>query len=100
MIAYRGTGEAMNTRRRSRPYLIAVSAQCRQTEREAEEAALELVRAMGEGDISEGLGKLQMLQALDSMRCDWLEVLDANLPDPRPRPSDVPKRADVKKNEL
>ncbi|MGP1680333.1 MAG: hypothetical protein ACTS6J_24650 [Burkholderiales bacterium] len=58
------------------------------------------MRAMGEGDIVEGLGKLQMLQVLDSLRCDWLEVLDANLSDSRPRLSDVPKRADVKKNEL
>ena len=63
-------------------------------------AALELVRGMGEGDIFEGLGKLQMLQALDSMRCDWLDVLDANLPDRRPRLSDVPERADAKKSEL
>lgn len=100
MTTYRGTGEAMNTRRRSRPYLIAVSAQCRQTEREAEQAALDLVRSMGEGDIFEGLGKLQMLQALDCMRCDWLEVLDANLPDSRPRLSDVAERADVKKDDL
>ena len=55
---------------------------------------------MGEGDIFEGLGKLQMLQALDSMRCDWLEVLDANLPDSGPRLADVSERADVKKGEL
>jgi hypothetical protein len=55
---------------------------------------------MGEGDIFEGLGKLQMLQALDCMRCDWLEVLDANLPDSRPRLSDVAERADVKKDDL
>ena len=32
---------------------------------EAEEAVLNLVRAMGEGDIVEGLGKLEMLLALD-----------------------------------
>ena len=90
----------MNTGRRTRPYLVAVSAQRRRTEREAEEAALDLVRAMGEGDIFEGLGKLQMLQALDSMRCDWLDVLDANLPDAIPRLSDVATRADLKKDEL
>ena len=36
-----------------------------QTEKEAEEAVLDLVRAMGEGDIIEGLGKLEMLQVLD-----------------------------------
>ena len=42
---------------------------------EAKEAALDLVRAMGEGDIVEGLGKLEMLQALDDMRCDWMEIL-------------------------
>ena len=90
----------MNTKQKIRPYLIAVSPQRRRTEREAEVAALELVRGMGEGDIFEGLGKLQMLQALDSMRCDWLDVLDANLPDRRPRLSDVPERADAKKSEL
>jgi hypothetical protein len=56
---------------------------------------------MGEGDIFEGLGKLQMLQALDNMRCDWLEVLDVNLPESSPRlGSDVPKLPDVKKREL
>jgi hypothetical protein len=49
--------------------------------REAEEAALNLVRAMGEGDIVEGLGKLEMLLALDDMRCDWMEVLQHGLPD-------------------
>ena len=48
---------------------------------EAEEAALNLVRAMGEGDIVEGLGKLEMLQALDDMRCDWMEVLQHGLPE-------------------
>ena len=48
---------------------------------EAEEAVLNLVRAMGEGDIVEGLGKLEMLQALDDMRCDWMEVLQHGLPE-------------------
>lgn len=90
----------MNTRRTIRPYLIAVSTERRRTEREAEEAALALVRAMGEGDIFEGLCKLQMLQALDNMRRDRLEVLDANLPESSPRRgSDVPKLADAKKRE-
>ena len=57
------------------------------TEKEAEAAVVLLVRGMGEGDIIEGLGKLQMLQALDSMRYDWLSVLEANLPDdPPPAP--------------
>ena len=40
-----------------------------------------LVRAMGEGDIVEGLGKLEMLQVLDDMRCDWMEVLQHGLPE-------------------
>jgi hypothetical protein len=48
---------------------------------EAEQAVLELVRAMGEGDIVEGLGKLEMLQVLDDMRCDWMEVLQHGLPE-------------------
>jgi len=48
---------------------------------EAEEAALNLVRAMGEGDIVEGLGKLEMLQVLDDMRCDWMEILQHGLPE-------------------
>ena len=52
---------------------------------EAEEAVLELVRAMGEGDIVEGLGKLEMLQVLDDMRCDWMEVLQHGLPELTPR---------------
>jgi hypothetical protein len=52
---------------------------------EAEQAVLELVRAMGEGDIVEGLGKLEMLQVLDDMRCDWMEVLQHGLPELTPR---------------
>ena len=48
---------------------------------EAEEAVLNLVRAMGEGDIVEGLGKLEMLLALDDMRCDWMEILQHGLPE-------------------
>jgi hypothetical protein len=53
----------------------------RMSEKEAEQAALDLVRAMGEGDIVEGLGKLEMLQVLDDMRCDWMEVLQHGLPE-------------------
>ena len=68
---------------------------------EAEEAALKLVRAMGEGDIVEGLGKLEMLQALDDMRCDWMEVLQHGLPElesglPQAR---TPKLVSAKKSE-
>src|ERR1700680_2763226 len=48
---------------------------------EAEEAVLNLVRAMGEGDIVEGLGKLEMLEVLDDMRCDWMEILQHGLPE-------------------
>jgi hypothetical protein len=57
----------------------------RMSEREAEQAALDLVRAMGEGDIVEGLGKLEMLQVLDDMRCDWMEILQYGLPELTPR---------------
>jgi hypothetical protein len=53
----------------------------RMSESEAEQAALDLVRAMGEGDIVEGLGKLEMLQVLDDMRCDWMEILQHGLPE-------------------
>jgi hypothetical protein len=53
----------------------------RMSEKEAERAALDLVRAMGEGDIVEGLGKLEMLQVLDDMRCDWMEILQHGLPE-------------------
>ena len=68
------------------------------TYKEAEAAILSLVRAMGEGDLIEGLGKLQMLQALDNMRGDWLTVLAANLPDEEPPQEAVnsPKPADAK----
>jgi hypothetical protein len=55
------------------------------SESEAEKAVLDLVRAMGEGDIVEGLGKLEMLQVLDDMRCDWMEVLQHGLPELMPR---------------
>jgi hypothetical protein len=50
----------MTTQEADPPNLAAVPGG-RMSEREAEEAALDLVRAMGEGDIFEGLGKLQML---------------------------------------
>ena len=62
------------------PNLITVPGG-RMAEKEAEQAALDLVRAMGEGDIVEGLGKLEMLQALDDMRCDWMEILQHGLPE-------------------
>jgi hypothetical protein len=71
------------------------------SESEAEEAVLDLVRAMGEGDIVEGLGKLEMLQVLDDMRCDWMEVLQHGLPEltPRQGPVRTPKLVSVKKLE-
>ena len=62
------------------PKLVTV-ADGRMSEGEAEQAALDLVRAMGEGDIIEGLGKLEMLQVLDDMRCDWMEILQHGLPE-------------------
>ena len=65
----------------------------RMSEKEAERVALDLVRAMGDCDIFEGLGKLQMLQGLDDLRCDWLEVLQHGLPELAPKltPSRAPK---------
>ncbi len=71
----------------------------RMSEREAEAAVVSLVRGMGEGDIVEGLGKLQMLQALDRMRYDWLDVFEANLPEepPQQRSDSLPKLAEAKK---
>ncbi len=82
----------MTTQEPDPPNLAAVPGG-RMSEREAEEAALDLVRAMGEGDIFEGLGKLQMLQGLDDLRCDWLEVLQHGLPELAPKltPSRAPK---------
>jgi hypothetical protein len=70
------------------PNLISVAGG-RMSEAEAEQAALDLVRAMGEGDIVEGLGKLEMLQVLDDMRCDWMEILQHGLPELTPRQSSV-----------
>jgi hypothetical protein len=70
----------MTTEEPGTPILTAVPG-CRMSEKEAEQAALDLVRAMGEGDIVEGLGKLEMLQVLDDMRCDWMEVLQHGLPE-------------------
>jgi hypothetical protein len=66
---------------------------------EAEEAALNLVRAMGEGDIVQGLGKLEMLLALDEMRCDWMEILQHGLPElerglPQARTPKLAKKSD------
>ena len=73
----------------SHPWLTTVPPERsgRQTEKEAEEAVLDLVRAMGEGDIVEGLGKLEMLQVLDDLRCDWMEVLQRGLPELTPKVS-------------
>ena len=70
----------MTTEGPDAPNLTAVPGG-RMSEKEAEQAALDLVRAMGEGDIVEGLGKLEMLQVLDDMRCDWMEVLQHGLPE-------------------
>jgi hypothetical protein len=71
------------------------------SEGEAEQAALDLVRAMGEGDLIEGLGKLEMLQVLDDMRCDWMEILQHCLPELTPRQTSVrePHLVSVKKAE-
>ena len=63
------------------PPVLGTVAGGRMSEAEAEQAALDLVRAMGEGDIVEGLGKLEMLQVLDDMRCDWMEILQHGLPE-------------------
>ena len=70
---YTETREQMATRATCKPPIDdrAVS--------EAEEAVLELVRAMGEGDIVEGLRQARELQMLDDMRCDSMEVLDMAL---------------------
>ena len=94
----------MTTRRTERPNLTPVSAEPggrRLSEREAEQAALDLVRAMGEGDLIEGLYKLEMLQVLDDMRCDWMEVLQHGLPELTPKPISprAPKLVHVKKSE-
>jgi hypothetical protein len=80
------------------PNLVAVAGG-RMSEAEAERAALDLVRAMGEGDIVEGLGKLEMLQVLDDMRCDWMEILQHGLPELTPRQGSVrePHLVSVKK---
>ena len=80
------------------PNLISVAGG-RMSEDEAEHAVLDLVRAMGEGDIVEGLGKLQMLEVLDDMRCDWMEILQHGLPEltPRQAPAREPHLVSVKK---
>ena len=64
----------MTTEAPGAPNLTAVRGG-RMSEREAERAAIDLVRAVGEGDIIEDLAKVEMLQVLDDMRCDWMEVL-------------------------
>ena len=71
----------------------------RQTEKETADAVLDLVRAMGEGDIVEGLGKLEMLQALDEMRCDWMEVLQHGLPELTPKVSSERSPKLIKKSD-
>lgn len=80
------------------PNLIAVPGD-RMSEEEAEHAVLDLVRAMGEGDIVEGLGRLEMLEVLDDMRCDWMEILEHGLPEltPRKAPAREPHLVSVKK---
>jgi hypothetical protein len=82
------------------PKLVSVTGG-RMSEREAEQAALDLVRAMGEGDLVEGLGKLQMLEVLDDMRCDWMEILQHGLPELTPRQTLVrePHLVSAKKSE-
>ena len=57
------------------------------------------MRAMGEGDIVEGLGKLEMLQVLDDLRCDWMEVLQHGLPELTPKVSSERSPKLVKKCE-
>jgi hypothetical protein len=41
---------------------------------------------MGEGDLLDGLGKLEALQVIDDLRCDWMEVLQHGLPELTPKP--------------
>ena len=94
----------MTTRRTERPNLTPVPAEQGErwlSEREAEQEVLALVRAMGEGDLIEGLCKLEMLQAIDDLRCDWMEVLQHGLPELIPKPSSprAPKLVHVKKRE-
>ena len=82
------------------PILVTVPGG-RMSEEEAEQAVLDLVRAMGEGDIVEGLGKLEMLEVLDDMRCDWMEILQRGLPELEKGlpPSRTPKLVSAKKRE-
>jgi hypothetical protein len=56
---------------------------------------------MGEGDIIEGLGKLEMLQVLDDMRCDWMEILQHGLPEltPPQGPVRAPRLVSAKESE-
>ena len=83
------------------PSILVTAAGGRMSEVEAEQAALDLVRAMGEGDIVEGLSKLEALQVLDDMRCDWMEILQHGLPELTPRQVSVrePKLVSVKQPE-
>lgn len=68
----------------SHPYLSLVPTHTaprvrRMSEHDAEVASLSLLRGWGGGDLVEGLGKLQMMRALDCMQGDWLGALEANL---------------------
>jgi hypothetical protein len=80
---------------------MPVADEPRLSEREAELAVLALVRAMGEGDLLEGLYKLETLQVLDDLRCDWMEVLQHGLPELTPKAISprAPKLVHVKKSE-
>jgi hypothetical protein len=94
----------MTTRRTERPNLTPVPAEHgerRLSESEAEQEVLALVRAMGEGDLIEGLCQLEMLQAIDDLSCDWMEVLQHGLPELTPKPTSprAPKLVHVKKRE-
>jgi hypothetical protein len=94
----------MTTRRKERPNLTPAPAEQGErhmSEREAEQVALALVRATGEGYLIEGCCKLEMLQAIDDLRCDWMEVLQHGLPESIPRPVSprAPKLVHVKKRE-
>jgi hypothetical protein len=91
----------MTTRRIERPNLIPVAGEPRLSEREAELAVLALVRAMGEGDLLDGLGKLEALHVIDDLRCDWMEVLQHGLPELTPKPISprAPKLVHVKNRE-
>jgi hypothetical protein len=56
---------------------------------------------MGEGDLLDGLSKLETLQVIDDLRCDWMEVLQHGLPELTPKPTSprAPRLVHVKKRE-